>query len=151
MGCAKGALSENCDSSRVIWLQHAISKNQECLPEVIERVVEVQDKICWTTASISAIVSEEAKDGLVGIDRFEGHIAAARRGGALFCSCMNFYSLWQIETSWPLAQQNFLRVPLEDWEVGHSKVNHGGAVNVAMGGCGGGEGVANTRSKDDMW
>ena len=44
IGCLKGVLSENWDSSGVIWLQHAVSKNQGCLPEVIERTVEVQDK-----------------------------------------------------------------------------------------------------------
>ena len=46
MGCAKGALSKNYDSSGVIWLQHAVSKNQECLPEVIEKAVEVRNKTC---------------------------------------------------------------------------------------------------------
>ena len=44
IGCSKGALSENWDSSGVIWLQHAVSKNQGCLPEVTERAMEVRDK-----------------------------------------------------------------------------------------------------------
>ena len=44
IGYSKGALLENWDSSGVIWLQHAISKNQGCLPEVTERAVEVRDK-----------------------------------------------------------------------------------------------------------
>ena len=34
--------------------------------------------------------------------------------------------------------------------MGHLEVIRGGAVNVAMGGCGGGEGVINTWSEDDM-
>ena len=113
--------------------------------EVTKRAVEVWDKTCLTTTSISIVVSEEAKDGLVGNDRFEG--VAARRGGALFYSCMNFCGLWQTEISWPLAQQNSLWVPLEDWEVGRPKVNLG----AAMGGCGGGESVASTWPEDDMW
>ena len=46
IGCFKGALSENWDSSEVIWLQHAVSKNQGYLPEVTERAVEVRDKTC---------------------------------------------------------------------------------------------------------
>ena len=46
MRCSKGALSENWDSLGVIWLQHAVSKKQGCLLEVIERAVEVQDKTC---------------------------------------------------------------------------------------------------------
>ena len=40
-GCSKGALSKNWDSLGVIWLQHAILKNQGCLPDVTERVVEI--------------------------------------------------------------------------------------------------------------
>ena len=44
IGCSKGALSENWDSSEVIWLQHAVSKNQGCLPEVTKMAVEVQNK-----------------------------------------------------------------------------------------------------------
>ena len=44
IGCSKGALLENWDSSGVIWLQHAVSKNQGYLAEVTERAVEVQDK-----------------------------------------------------------------------------------------------------------
>ena len=43
IGYSKSALSENWDSSGVIWLQHAVSKNQGCLPEVTERAVEVWD------------------------------------------------------------------------------------------------------------
>ena len=46
IGCSKVALSENCDSSGVIWLQHIVSKNQGCLLEVTEKAVEVQDKTC---------------------------------------------------------------------------------------------------------
>ena len=49
MGYAKGALSKNCDSSRNMWLQHAMSKSQEYLPEVTEKV-EVHDKTYWTIA-----------------------------------------------------------------------------------------------------
>ena len=41
IGCSMGALLENWDSSGVIWLQHAVSKNQGCLLEVTERAVEV--------------------------------------------------------------------------------------------------------------
>ena len=149
IGCSKGALSKNWDSSRVIWLQHAVSKNQGCLPEVTERAVEVWDKTCWTTASISVVVSEEVKDGPVGTDGSEGHTAAARGREALLCSYTNFCSLRQTEMSWPLIRQNLQRVPLEDWELGHPGFIRGGAVNVAMGGCG--EGVANTWSDDDMW
>ena len=44
IGCAKGALSENCDSSGVIWLQHAVLKNQEWLPGVTKMAMEVRDK-----------------------------------------------------------------------------------------------------------
>ena len=44
IGCSKGALLENWDSSGVIWLQHAVLKNQGCLLEVAERAVEVWDK-----------------------------------------------------------------------------------------------------------
>ena len=91
MGYSKGALSENLNSSEVIWLQHVVLKNQDCLPKVTKRAVEVWDKTCLTTTSISIVVSEEAKDGLVGNDRFEG--VTARRGGALFYSCMNFCGL----------------------------------------------------------
>ena len=135
MGCAKGALS----------------KNQECLPDVIEKAVEVQNKTYWTIVSISAIVSEEAKDGLVGTDESERHIAATREGGALFCSYMNFSSLQQIEMSWPLARQNSQRVPFEDWEEGRPEIKHGGAVITAIEGCEGRESVANTWLEDDMW
>ena len=46
IGCSKGALLENWNSSGVIWLQHAVLKNQDCLPEVTEWAVEVQDKTC---------------------------------------------------------------------------------------------------------
>ena len=46
IGCSKGALSENWDSLGVIWLQHAVSKNQGYLPEVTKRAVEVRDKTC---------------------------------------------------------------------------------------------------------
>ena len=76
MGCSKGALSENWDSSGVIWLQHAISKNQGHLPKVTERAIEIQDKTCWIIASISTIISEEAKNGLVGTDESKGHTVA---------------------------------------------------------------------------
>ena len=148
IGCSKGALSENWDSSGVIWLQHAVSKNQGCLPEVTKRAVEVRDKICWTTASISTVVSEEAKDRLVGIDGSEGHTTAARGREALFCFCTNFCSLLQTKMSCPLARQNSQRVPLENWKVGCLEFIYGGAVNVAMGGCG--DVVANTWSDDDM-
>ena len=149
IGCLKGVLSENWDSSGVIWLQHAVSKNQGCLPEVIERAVEVQDKTCWTTAPISAVVSGKAKDGPVGTNGSEGHTAVARGREALFCLCTNLCSLRHTEMSWPLARQNSQRVPLEDWKVGRPEFIHGGVVNAAMGGCG--EGVANTWSDDDMW
>ena len=149
IGCSKGALLENWDSSGVIWLQHAISKNQDCLPEVTKRAVEVQDKTCWTTASISTVVSEEAKDGPVGTDRSKGHTVAARGREALFCSYTNFCSLQQTDMSWPLTQQNSQWVPLEDWKVGHPELINGGAMNATMEGCG--EGVANTWSDDDMW
>ena len=44
IGCSKSALLENWDSSGVIWLQHAGSKNQGCLPKVTKRAVEVRDK-----------------------------------------------------------------------------------------------------------
>ena len=44
-----GALLENWDSSGVIWLQHAVSKNQDCLPEVTEKAVEVRDKTSGST------------------------------------------------------------------------------------------------------
>ena len=97
------------------------------------------------------MVSEEAEDGPVGIDKSEGHTVAARGEGALFYFGMNFCSLWQIEISWPLAQQNSQRVPLKDWEEGHPEVNSGREVTTAMEGCGGREGVANTWSEDDMW
>ena len=113
--------------------------------------MEVRDKTYWTTASISAVVSEEAKDGPVGIDRSERHIAAAQREGALFYSSMNFCSLRQIEISWPLAQRNLQRVPFEDWEEGCLKVNRGGVMITAMEGYRGRESVANTWSEDDMW
>ena len=46
IGCSKSALLENLDLSGVIWLQHAVSKNQGCLPEVIERAMEMRDKTC---------------------------------------------------------------------------------------------------------
>ena len=46
IGYSKGALLENWDSSGVIWLQHAVSKNQGCLPKVTKRAVEVRDKTC---------------------------------------------------------------------------------------------------------
>ena len=46
IGCSKGVLSENWDSSGVIWLQHAVSKNQDYLPKVTKRAVEVRDKTC---------------------------------------------------------------------------------------------------------
>ena len=42
-----------------------------------KKEMEVWDKTCWTIALILAIASEEAKDGPVGIDRSEGHIAVA--------------------------------------------------------------------------
>ena len=116
-----------------------------------KRAVEVQDKTCWTTASISAVVGEKAKDGPVGIDRSEGHIAAAQGGGALFWSCMNFCNLWQIEISWPFAQQNSQRVPFDDCEKGRLEVNCGGAMIATMGSYGGREGVANTWLEDDIW
>ena len=67
-----------------------------------------------STTLISTIVKEEAKDGPIGTDRSEGHIAAARGGGALFCFCMNFFNLQQIEISWLLARQNSQQVPFED-------------------------------------
>ena len=51
-------------------------------------------------------MSGEAKDGPVGTDGSEGHTAATWGREALFYSCINFYSLRQIEMSWPLAQQN---------------------------------------------
>ena len=149
IGCSKGALSENWDSSGVIWLQHAVSKNQGCLPEVTERVVKVRDKTCWTIASISAVVSEEAKDGPVGTDGSEGHTAAVSGREVLFYSCTNFCNLRQTEMSWPLARQNLQWVPLEDWKVGRLEFIRGGVVNAAMGGCG--KGVANTWSDDVMW
>ena len=114
MGYSKGALSENLNSSEVIWLQHVVLKNQDCLPKVTERAVEVWDKTCWITASISTVVSEEVKDGLVQIDGSKGHIAAAQGSEVLFCFCINFCSLQQTEMSWPLARQNSQRVPLED-------------------------------------
>ena len=98
-GCSKGALSKNWDSLGVIWLQHAILKNQGCLPDVTERVVEIWDKTCWITALISAVVSEEAKDGLAGTNGSEGHTAAAWGRETLFYSCINFYSLRQTEMS----------------------------------------------------
>ena len=148
IGCSKSALSENWDSSWVIWLQHAVSKNQGCLPKVTERAVEVRDKTCWITASILALVSEEVKDGLVRTDGSERHTVVARGREVLFCSCINFCSLRKTEISWPSAWQNSQWVPLEDWEVGRPEFIHGGAVNVAMG-CG--DGVANTWSDDDMW
>ena len=149
IGCSKSALSENWDSSRVIWLQHAVSKNQGCLPEVIEKAVEVRDKTCWTTASISTVVSEEAKDRLVGTDGSEGHTTATRGREALLCFYTNFYSLQQTVMSWLLVRQNSQRVPLEDWELGCPEFIRGGAMNATMRGCG--EGVANTWFDDDMW
>ena len=77
MRCSKGALSENWDSLGVLWLQHVVSKNQGCLPKVTERVVEVRDKTYWIIASISAIVSDKAKDGPIRTDGSEGHTAVA--------------------------------------------------------------------------
>ena len=44
MGCSKGVLLENWDSSGVTWLQQLVSKNQGCLPEVTEKAMEVWDK-----------------------------------------------------------------------------------------------------------
>ena len=46
IGCSKDALSENWDLSKLIWLQHTVSKNQGYLPEVTERAMEVRDKTC---------------------------------------------------------------------------------------------------------
>ena len=70
----------------------------------------MQYRVIW----LQHVVSEEVKDGPVGTDESERHIAAARGVGALFCSCMNFCSLRQIEMSWPLARQNSQQVPFED-------------------------------------
>ena len=123
--------------------------NFVCLPKATKRAVEVRDKTCWITTSISAVVSDDAKDGPVGTDGSEGHTAAARGREALLYSCTNFYSLRQTVMSWPLVWQNSQWVPLEDWKLGRLKFIRGGVVNAAMGGCG--DGVANTWSEDDMW
>ena len=148
MGYSKGALSENLNSSEVIWLQHVVLKNQDCLPKVTKRAVEVWDKTCWITASISTVVSEEVKDGLVQIDGSKGHIAAAQGSEVLFCFCINFCSLQQTEMSWPLARQTRSEY-LWKTEMGHPEFIRGGVVNAAMGGCG--DVVANTWLDDDMW
>jgi len=116
---------------------------------MIEREVEVWDKTCWITTSISAVVSEEAKDGPIGTDGSEGHIIVAQGREALFYPCINLCSLQQTEMSWPLARQNMQRVTLENWEVGCLEFICGGVVNAAMGGYG--DGVANTWSDNDMW
>ena len=65
--------------------------------------MEVWDRTCWITILISTVVSEEAKDGPVGTDGSEGHIAVARGREVLFYSCINFCSLWQTEMLWLLA------------------------------------------------
>ena len=109
----------------------------------------MRDKTCWTTASISVVVSEEAKDRPVGTDGFDRHTAVTWGREALFCSCINFCSLRQTEMSWPLVQQNSQRVPLEDWEIGRPEFIHGGVVNATMGGRR--DGLVNTWSDDDMW
>ena len=100
--------------------------------------MKVRDKTCWITASILAVISEEAKDGLIGTNGSKGLTAAARGREALFCSYINFCNLRQIEISWPLAWQNSQHVPLEDWEVGCPKFIRGGAMNATMGGYGDG-------------
>ena len=99
--------------------------------------MEVWDKTYWITFLISAVVSEEAKDGPVGTDGSEGHTAAAWEREALFCFCINFCNLRQTKMYWPLVWQNSQWVYLEDWKVGHPEFSHGGAMN--------------TWSNDDMW
>ena len=47
----------------------------------------------WITASISAIVSEETKDGPVGTDESKGHTAAARGREALVGSKLRCHDL----------------------------------------------------------
>ena len=109
----------------------------------------MQYKICWTTALILAIVSEEAKNEPVGTDGSERHTVATWGIEVLFYSCINLCSLRKTKMLWPLTWQNSQRVPLEDWEMGHSEFIRGLVVNAAMGGCG--DGVANTWSDDDIW
>ena len=128
-----------------------MSKNQEWLTGVTERAVEVRDKTYWTTTTILVSVNEEVDDKPVETDESKGHTMIASGRGPLFYSCMNFYSLRQIEISWHLARHNTQQEPLEDWKMGCLEFICGGVVNTTMGGYEGGEHVANTWLDDDMW
>lgn len=154
MGCAKSALSVNRDSLEAMWLQHAVSKSQECLSDVTERVVEVRNKTYRNTTSISTAIT--CKWG-------------SRRWTCKHIWIWGTYNGCPRKMTFILLLNEFLKFLVDKdimalgiielaartlWGlrgIERPELVHGGAVNVSIGCYRGEEGIANTRSEYEMW